>query len=304
MLPASPAAMRRIAKPLLFATAIIWGSTFVLTKNALDGIPPFFLVSIRFLVASALLSLVCARKWKQCTRDYLWRGAVNGLVLFGAYAFQTVGLTMTTPSNNAFLTMVYCVMVPFVAWAVMGTRPDRYNLSAAVLCMVGVALVSLNEALTINRGDFITLVGAVFSAGNIVAVARLSKGKDVMLLTTLQFIFTGLLSLLSSLFTETISIQALLRPEVFWPMAYLSVLATAVALLFQNIGSVWTDPASAAIILSLESVFGVMFAILLYGDPVTPRLLLGFALIFLAVICSETKFSFLRKKAQDNMIDP
>ena len=68
------------------------------------------------------------------------------------------------------------------------------------------------------------------------------------------------------------------------------------ALLCQNVGQVWSEPASASVILSLESVFGVLFSVLFYGDPVTPRLLLGFSLIFVAVLCSETKFSFLRPK--------
>ena len=72
-------------------------------------------------------------------------------------------------------------------------------------------------------------------------------------------------------------------------------MATTVALLFQNVGMVWSDPASGSVILSLDSVFGVLFSVICYGDPVTLRLILGFALIFVAVVCSETKFSFLRK---------
>ena len=81
-------------------------------------------------------------------------------------------------------------------------------------------------------------------------------------------------------------------------MAYLCVMATTVALLFQNIGMVWSDPASSSVILSLESVFGVLFSVLFYGDPVTPRLLAGFGLIFVAVVCSETKFSFFAEKGR------
>ena len=81
------------------------------------------------------------------------------------------------------------------------------------------------------------------------------------------------------------------------PLAYLCIMATTVALLFQNVGQVWSDPASASVILSLESVFGVLFSVIFYGDPVTGRLLAGFALIFVAVVCSETKFSFLRRPA-------
>ena len=87
-------------------------------------------------------------------------------------------------------------------------------------------------------------------------------------------------------------------------MAYLIVMATTVALLFQNVGQVWSDPASASVILSLESVFGVLCSVIFYGDEVTAKLLLGFALIFVAVVCSETKFSFLRRKPSVPADDP
>lgn len=80
------------------------------------------------------------------------------------------------------------------------------------------------------------------------------------------------------------------------PLAYLGVMATAVALLFQNVGQVWSDPASASVLLSLESVFGVLCSVIFAGDQVSLRMAAGFVLIFAAVLCSETKFAFLRKK--------
>lgn len=101
--------------------------------------------------------------------------------------------------------------------------------------------------------------------------------------------------------TETFPAQALTDPQVFLPLLYLCVMATTVALLFQNVGQVWSDPASASVILSLESVFGVLFSVIFYGDPVTPRLLMGFVLIFVAVVCSETKFSFLRRSSRPQL---
>ena len=91
--------------------------------------------------------------------------------------------------------------------------------------------------------------------------------------------------------------SALTDPAVLLPMVYLCVMATTVALLFQNVGQVWSDPASASVILSLESVFGVASSVIFYGDEVTAQLLAGFALIFVAVVCSETKFSFLKRRA-------
>ena len=89
--------------------------------------------------------------------------------------------------------------------------------------------------------------------------------------------------------------EAITDPAVFLPLAYLCIMATTVALLFQNVGQIWSDPASASVILSLESVFGVICSVIFYGDKVTVPMAIGFVLIFVAVLCSETKFSFLRK---------
>lgn len=292
----SPKTMHRLAKPMLFAAAIIWGTSFFIMKNALDVIPVFFLLALRFTAGAVLLALIAGLRWKNFTPDYLWRGAVMGGFLFLAYSIQTFGLALTTPSKNAFLTAVYCVLVPFFTWAVVKRRPDRYNIIAAVLCVTGVGLVSLNEQLSINAGDLLTLLCAIFYASHIVTVEKVSPGKDITLLTVFQFAFTALYAWIGGLLTETFPGPALLDPAVLLPLAYLCVMATTVALLFQNVGQVWSDPASASVILSLESVFGVLFSVLFYGDPVTPRLLFGFALIFVAVVCSETKLSFLHKK--------
>ena len=292
----SPDVMRKLAKPMLFSAALIWGTSFFIMKNALDSLPVYALLALRFTAGAILLSIVCIKKWKDFTVDYLWRGAIVGGFLFTAYTVQTFGLSFTTPSKNAFLTAVYCVLVPFFTWMVVHRRPDRYNIAAAVLCVAGVGLVSLNEALTINIGDLLTLLCAVFYAAHIVAVEKLSPGKDIYLITIFQFAFAALYSWVFSLTTEVFPAQALRDPAVFLPLAYLCVMATTVALLFQNVGQIWSDPASASVILSLESVFGVMFSVVCYGDEVSLKMLCGFAIIFVAVICSETKFSFLRKK--------
>ncbi len=286
--------MRKLAKPMLFMAAFIWGSSFFIMKDALDQMPVQYLLAIRFTMGAALLGLVCWKKWRRCTRDYVWRGAVMGAFLYLAYSVQTYGLALTTPSKNAFLTAVYCVLVPFLYWALMGVRPDRYNLAAAALCVTGVGLVSLSGDLTVNAGDALTLLCAVFYASHIVAVAKVSPEKDIYLLTVFQFAFAGLFAWMGGLLTETFPAQALTRPEVLLPLAYLGVMATTVALLFQNVGQVWSDPASASVILSLESVFGVLCSVLFAGDQVSGRMLLGFALIFVAVVCSETKLRFLK----------
>lgn len=287
--------MKRLAKPMLFAAAFFWGASFMLMKGALDSIPTGYLIAIRFTVGAPLTALLSWKSWKVFTADYLWRGGLAGLLLFGVYWAQTVGLETTTASNNAFLSAVYCVIVPFMGWALFRERPDRYNVAAALICLAGVGLVSLTEALTISAGDLFTLLGAVFCAGNIIAVSRLGRGKDVMLFTVVQQGTVALCAWALALFTETFDFSALGQPQVLLPMLYLCVMATAVCLVLMNVGIVWSEPAPAAVILSLEAVFGVILAVIFYGDPLTPRLLAGFTLIFVGVLCSETKFSFLRR---------
>ena len=285
--------MTRLAKPMLFSAALIWGTSFFIMKNTLDSMPVFCLLMVRFTAGAGLMALICGKRWKDFTLDYLWRGAVIGGFLLLAYTIQTFGLAQTTPSKNAFLTSVYCVMVPFLHWAVVKAKPDRYNIIAAVLCVTGVGLVSLNGDLSINMGDLLTLIAAFFYAAHIVAVAKVSPGKDIYLLTAFQFGFAGVYAAIFALMTETFPVWAMKDPAVVLPLAYLCVMATTVALLFQNVGQVWSDPASASVILSLESVFGVICSVIFYGDQVTVQMALGFAAIFVAVVCSETKFSFI-----------
>ena len=289
--------MRRLAKPMLFAAAFIWGSSFFIMKGAVDVIPTFYLLAFRFTGGAALLALVCWKKWKTLfTPDYLWRGAIIGGFLFLAYSVQTFGLMGTTPSKNAFLTAVYCVLVPFFYWAAAKRKPDRFNIAAALLCVAGVGLVSLNGDLSVTWGDGLTLLCAVFYAAHIVAVSKVSPEKDIYLLTVFQFFWAAVYAWICGFFTQDFPPVSVFNADLLIQMGYLIVMATTVALLFQNVGQIWSDPASASVILSLESVFGVLCSVIFYGDEVTVKLLLGFALIFVAVVCSETKFSFLRRR--------
>lgn len=288
--------VRRAAKPMLFAAAFIWGSSFFIMKNALDAIPVQYLLAIRFTMGALLLALVCWKRWKNVTKDYLWRGAIIGGCLYLAYSIQTYGLALTTPSKNAFLTAVYCVIVPFLYWLFVWVKPDRYNILAAALCVGGVGLVSLSGDLSVNLGDALTLLCAIFYAAHIVAVAKVSPRKDIYLLTVFQFAFAALYAWIGGALTESFPTQALADPQVILPLCYLGVMATTVALLFQNVGQVNSDPASAAVILSLESVFGVLCSVVFADDTVSVRMAVGFVMIFVAVVCSETKFSFLRGK--------
>lgn len=219
-----------------------------------------------------------------------------GIVLFLAYCVQTIGIQFTTPGKNAFLTAIYCVIVPFLYWLTEKKAPDLYNIAAAFICILGIGLISLTDDFSIGVGDALTLLGGVFYAVHMVVVAKASRGRDAILLTILQFGTAAICSWVAAALFETTSVQV--GADAIWAVIFLGAAATGGGLLLQTIGQKYTHPATASIILSLESVFGVLFSALFYGEKMTAKLVIGFILVFLAVIISETKLQFLRKKAK------
>lgn len=170
------------AKLMLFSSAVIWGSSFFILKNTLDELPVYFLLCVRFLFSAILLSIVFVKKWKLLNLKYLWTGAITGAFLGFAYIFQTIGLKHTTPGTNAFLTTVYCVIVPFLSWAVSKKRPDIYNFIAAAICITGIGLVCLDGKMSFSfLGEGFTLICGIFYALQIVAVEKWCSDLDVIL---------------------------------------------------------------------------------------------------------------------------
>lgn len=286
--------LKLLPKLALFAAALIWGSSFIIVKDTVDVLPPNLLLAIRFSGACIILALVFFKKLKKINFQYIWQGAIIGLMLFLAYSLQTVGMTDTTPGKNAFLTAIYCVLTPFLFWFFAKKRPDAYNFAAAFLCIAGIGLVSLTEAFTIGFGDSFTLLGGLFFALHLVAVAIFGSDKDPVIITVLQFFYAAIFSWIATLYFE--QMPTAISAGTAWGIAYLCIFCTAVTLLLQNIGQKYNSAATAAIILSLESVFGVLFSIFLGYEHLTLRLVCGFVLIFVAVLVSETKLSFLKRK--------
>ena len=290
----------RKAKVALFGASLIWGSSFLVVKNSVDTITPHVLLLIRFSVGGLLLCLIFFHRLRELNCDYFIKGSLLGLLLFLGYSLQTIGITDTTPGKNAFLSAIYCVLVPFIYWAVDRKKPDSYNFLAALVGITGIGFVSLNGDLKIRMGDAFTLAGGIFYAAHMVALAKLSRDKDPVLLTIMQFGYGSIFSLIIALLFE--EAPAKLTTDTILGLAFLAVFATAGAILLQNIGQKYTSPTSASIILSLESVFGVLFSVLFYHEEITLRIFIGFALIFLAVIISETKLSFLKRKQKSAIV--
>lgn len=276
----------------LLLVGIIWGSSLVVVKSSTDAMPPNLLVALRFTLAFVLLAIVFFRRLKKIDRSYLKSGAIIGACLFLAYWIQTVGVTLAMPGKSAFLSSIYCVLVPFLYWIFYHRAPRQENLLAAALCVLGILLASVTADFGIAPGDALALLSGVFFAAHIVAVGKYGEGKDPIVITILQFGFCALLAWLGTLTLERGAVA--IRPEAVGGVLYLGVCCTGIALLLQNLGQKYADPSSASILMSTESVFGVAFSVVFMGERITAQMLVGFLFIFISVLVSELGLSFKR----------
>ena len=286
--------MKLLGRGALLLMSIIWGSSFFILKNTLESVSTLYVLAIRFSGAAVLLCLFSLRELKKLDRRYLLGGALMGLCLLAAYVLQTYGLTLTTPGKNAFLTATYCVIAPFLGWLLLRRKPGGYNVLAAVVCIVGIGFVSLGSDFSINPGDALTLCCGLFYALHILVIDRYAEGRSALLLTMVQFAVAGALAWIAALLTEPVPKQ--IPPDAAISIVYLCVMCSALCNFLQTFGQKYTPAAGTAILMTLESVFGALFSAIFYHERFSLKLLLGFALIFSAVLISETKLSFLRKK--------
>lgn len=285
-----------LGKLALYGAAIIWGTSFFLVKDQMDVFPPERLLAMRVTIAAPLLALIFHKKMRASSLSDIWRSAVLGAILAVASLMQAFGITDTTPGKNAFLTAIYCVLVPFMFWVVRRRRPEVKSFIAAMMCLVGIGLISLTENLTIGWGDSLTLAGGVLYAAHIVGVATI--GRDVDPVRSVVFQFAACAVIFWVVDWVTPSQPAQVAPVDWLVMLYLAVFPTATGFLLQLVGQRYAPPAGASLILSLESVFGVLFSVIFYGEVVPPRVFAGFAVVFIAIVLSESdlKWPFARTK--------
>ena len=270
----------------LWLTAFLWGTSFVVLKNTLESVSVLWLLGLRFGGAALLFLLLAGKRLTAMDRRSVGGAVLMGLCLAAAYIFQTFGLALTTPGKNAFLTAAYCVLVPFLAWLLFRTRPKGTHVLAAVLCLAGIGLVSLDGSDgSLNRGDLLTLLCGVFYALQILVMDRFVRDGDPLSLSAVQFLTTALVCLAGALLFEPP--PGALSPRVWLTLLYLSFVVTALCFFLQALGLRCTPPTTASVILVFESVFGVLTSLLFYGEPMDLRLASGFMLIFLAVLLAE-----------------
>ncbi len=282
-----------LADASLLLVALIWGSGFVATKSALNEITPYYLMAFRFTIATLLLVVFFWKRIAAAKKKDLIAGCIIGICLFGAFASQTIGLQHITAASSAFLTGTNVIIVPFLVWALSRKKPDRYAFISTFIAMVGIAMLTLDGSFTLDFGESLTLLCALFFAGHIITISHFSKNHDPIVLTAIQMTFAMVFSFLLAFISEPWPVQTL--GGFGWgAILYVGIASSFIAYTIQNVAQKYTTATHAALILSLESVFGTLLANWFLGESMTSRMILGSVLILFAIVTSETQWRFIK----------
>lgn len=289
-----------IADAALLLVALFWGLGFVVTKNAFDHITPMMIMAIRFGLASIILILIFRKRLKTISKRDLYGGCLIGVFLFLGFTTQTIGLVYTTASKNAFITGINVVIVPLLVMAITKKFPGWHVILAAILAVVGLSFLTIEDGSlsSVNIGDWLTLICAFCFAFQVVAIGMLAPKGDAIALSVVQISFCAVLSIIAGLIFEPIPTN--LSLEAWGAIIYLVLLSTIFCFIIQNVAQKYTPSSHAALILCLEGVFGAFFAYLFLNEIFTSRMLLGCALILIALIIAESRFNLQKLFSRTN----
>ena len=281
---------------LLLFSAFIWGSAFVAQRVGMDFIGPFTFNAVRLFIAGIALSIVALIMDKTglqsetatkpvYSRKALYIGGLTcGIVLFFAMSFQQVGIQYTTAGKAGFITTLYIIFVPLLGLFFRRKMGGKVLISV-FLALTGLFFLSFIEDMQINIGDVLMLFCAVGYAVHILVVDRFVARADAVKLSCFQFFVAAFISFVVMLIFETPDITYILM--AWLPLLYVGVLSGALGFTLQIIAQKDTDPAIAALLMSLEAVFAALTGFLILNEVLTTGELIGCALMFAAIILAQ-----------------
>lgn len=270
----------------LIGICAIWGGTFVLVQDAVERVPPFLYLALRFAVAA--LALAALRVHRGLTRAEARAGVLMGLALFAGYAFQTVGLQYTSASNAGFLTGMFVVFTPVIGALVYRTLPARPVLAGVILATGGLVLLAMPSGFRIGRGDSLEVLTAVAFAVHILVIGHLGPGKSAARLTFVQVCTAAVLASAWSIGAER-TVPPWTDATVWFAVLLTGVFATSVAFFVQTRAQQQIPPTRTAVILAAEPLFAGIFGYVVAGDRIGARGLAGGALIIAGIIVAELR---------------
>lgn len=284
---------------MLLIAAAIWGFGFVAQRLGMNYLEPFGFNSARFLLGSfsllPLLWFLSRQKVNLETKpnhSLTKGGIICGLVLFAAATLQQYGLFYTTAAKAGFITGLYLILVPIIGILLKHTTGMTTWLGA-VLAVVGLYLLSINDDFTMSLGDTLIFIGALFWAFHILVIDHFSGRIDPIQLSAVQFLVCGLLSLGVSLIIETPTLSGAIAG--WQPILFAGVVSVGIAYTLQVIAQKNAKPSHAAIIMSLEAVFAAMGGVWLLDESLSPRAWLGCGLMLAGMLLSQVTWEYKSK---------
>lgn len=282
-----------VASIILAVVALVWGTTYAVIKDTLSVVQPFSLMMFRFGFSALILSLMYLKKFKTIKSVDLKRGVIIGIFMFLAFYFLIVSIRFTTASKFSFIVGAYVLIVPFLSWVINKTKLDRYAIVGAILATIGLAFLTMERGAVFNLWDLVAGCCSFFFAAHMIAIEKYSGDSDPILLTIIQFITTAVLFIILTGIKE--GYDFIVLPEIKWTLGYLVIISTIIPFAIQNIVQRYISSTSTALILTLQSAFGSIFAVYYLDERMTKQMIIGCLLIFIAIVFQETKLKFLKR---------
>lgn len=297
-----------ISPAILLAAAMIWGFAFA-AQDAASEVGAFTLGFSRSIIAGVFLIAVVmildritkngrvlfSKRGVDINRDEMIGGVICGVILAAASAFQQIGINAGTDGGKAaFITALYVVLVPIYALALKKKAPINVWVSI-VIAMVGFYLLCIKENLTMAPSDILVVIAAVIFPIHILTIDHFSPRCDGVRMSMVQFFVAAIVNLIIALIAESPLDFPLVADNIL-PILFLGIGSSGVAYTLQIIGQKGVNPAVASIILSLESVFGVIGTALFLGQTLSPREYIGCAVVLAAVVLSQIEPSLFKNR--------
>ena len=284
---------------LLFTT-VIWGGTFAIIKTALGSISPMIFLSFRFSVAAILFLPFVFGRLKKLDSSSIKGGLILGLLYFGGFATQTLGLNYTSATKSAFITGTFVIFTPIFQIIIEKKLPTKGNIIGIILVASGLLFLSSREnhfldvihefGTNFNVGDYLTLICAVFYSLYIVYLDIVSKKFDNLSLVFMQISVTAVGGITGAMIFQATGIDIsrfILNKDVIFAVIYTSLLATILTTTLQTKFQKYTTPAKAGIIFSFEPIFASVVAFFLLSEKISNFGFIGCIFIFCGLLISE-----------------
>lgn len=262
---------------LIVLVALFWGSTYFLTKMAVEELEPFNLTALRFGTAFIITALFFFKRIRNADRTVIKYSIILGVLAVIAVLSMTFGVQYTTASNAGFLISLSVVMIPLISVVVLKKKIKAKLLLSVILATIGIVCLTLNEQLTINKGDILCILCAASFAVQVLIMERIPKTADSVAIGALQLGITAVVNFILSFFLENFTVPRDFK--VWGVIVILGVFCTAFCYIIQIYSLKNTSAIQAGIILSLEPVFSAIFAYIFLGELLSKQGYIGAILL-------------------------